>query len=384
MDLKRAILFLHGTTGDFRERDFVVLRDLVEARYEMLNYRFYEDRGNAIVGDSRFTCEADGQRPLPAFDSAVFSAHGLEPDQPDPPPGICDSNDSIELNSVLLDADIAVLLEEFDRVTLVSNSGGAAIVRGYLAYAAAAETGTLRGVDLSVSLEGVQAGTYLASLLSGAAVVRPDQPISSWVRHLFWSTVKPALLHDPRRPAFKDVTPGGDFQRFVARAEAIPNEPHYLNVAGDLVVNVRHFLLFWEFRDPDVIEVGDFVMLPGLDDPAEPHRLGGARFLPSSIDRGQSSGQWILSREFDVTADAFSRFSQRSALLTGLALAAADPAAHQNLSRMDEICVRAPSPAGSSVKRLHAALFDAIASLDRGVHDPLRLGFGNLPRVSCP
>ena len=70
--------------------------------------------------------------------------------------------------------------------------------------------------------------------------------------------------------------------------------------------------------------------------------------------------------------------------VAGLAEAAKDPAAHFNLARMDEICVLVPSPSGDTPKRLHDALFDAVSSLDRGIHDPMKLGFENLSRVECP
>ncbi|OGO70315.1 MAG: hypothetical protein A3H36_01460 [Chloroflexi bacterium RIFCSPLOWO2_02_FULL_71_16] len=381
VDLKRVILYVHGTTGDFTRLDFPVLRSPLEARYEVQNYEFYEDRGNAVVGDPKFACQIGRQRSIPTFSTDAFTRYEFEPDQPEGAPGVCDSNDSIELNAVILDGDVADLLTRSDRVTLISNSGGAAIVRGYLAYASAAATGTLAGVDLSVSLEGVQTGTYLAAAYASSDFARSDRPIHSWVQDRALEFFKKDLVHDPTRPAFQDVVPQGPFQRYIARADAIPNEPHYLNVAGDLVVNVHYFLLFWEYRDPDVVPVGDFVMLPGFDDPTAPSPLGGALFLPSSIGRGRSSAEWTLRREFDVVADTFSSNDLSGALAGGIAAAFDDPAAHHNLSRMDEICVAVPSGAP---KRLNHALFDAIASLDRGVHDPATLGFGKLNRVTCP
>jgi hypothetical protein len=61
-----------------------------------------------------------------------------------------------------------------------------------------------------------------------------------------------------------------------------------------------------------------------------------------------------------------------------------DPAVHQNLSRMHEICVSVPSGGGTSVKRLDDALLDALRSLDTLPADPQLIGFGSLPRVACP
>ncbi|MBI3521830.1 MAG: hypothetical protein HY071_01865 [Chloroflexi bacterium] len=53
-----------------------------------------------------------------------------------------------------------------------------------------------------------------------------------------------------------------------------------------------------------------------------------------------------------------------------------------NLSRMHEICVTVPGPS-PMVKRLDDALFDAFTALDTATPDPLRIGFGNMTRVTC-
>lgn len=55
---------------------------------------------------------------------------------------------------------------------------------------------------------------------------------------------------------------------------------------------------------------------------------------------------------------------------------------HMNLSRMHEICVTVPGPS-PMVKRLDDALFDAFTALDTATPDPLRIGFGNMTRVTC-
>src|SRR3981081_4004508 len=46
--------------------------------------------------------------------------------------------------------------------------------------------------------------------------------------------------------------------------------------------------------------VGDYVMVPGFDDPTRTDWMGGARFLPAAIGRGVSSMQWVLPGEATI------------------------------------------------------------------------------------
>lgn len=245
--LHRAILYVHGTTGRFNgDLDFPVLLEPLGERYELVRYRYYEDRGRADPASSNFTCLPDGQRALPPFDASVFRAAGLEPDPPEPAPGICDSNDSIELNAVLIAADVAELAKQFDRVTIIANSGGAAMVRAFLAYASVVDPATLAAVDLAVFLEGVQTGSYLAASVAGVQSIERHTVIGGFVRDRALDALKPKIFHDPRRPVFDDVLPLHALQRYVARRDAIPDGPHYLNVAGDLNLTIRRQFLWWE------------------------------------------------------------------------------------------------------------------------------------------
>jgi hypothetical protein len=379
--LVRRVVYVHGTTGSFKGNDFPVLLDPLRARYRVSFYTFYEDHGNA-TSDTNFSCLPQQQRPIPGYRPVAFT---FPVDSPDPAPGICDSNDDLELNAIILDGDLGRLSQEADRITLISNSGGAPIVRAYLAYAAATSSPSLTHVDSAVFLEGVQSGSYLAALYAGAGL--PQQRGANWnLVDAAFDLAKIKLIHDPRRPVFPDVLPQGDLQAYVARAAALPDNVNYINVSGDIVMHTLQLpVLPW--MDPIDLgydEVGDFVMLPGVDDPTQLPANGGSRFLPSVIGRGASSTQWILHKEYPIYIDSFG--DAGSQILAGLLIAEGDPAAHRNLSRMNEMCVQVPGAdaAHPQVRRLPGPIIDAITALDQSTPDPGKVGFGTMRRVDCP
>jgi hypothetical protein len=182
-------------------------------------------------------------------------------------------------------------------------------------------------------------------------------------------------IHDPRRPVFQDVLPGGAFQSYVAREAALPDDVNYVNVAGDITVHYYTQWLWWQW-DTGQQELGDLVMLPGNDDPTAPSADGGARLLPSTIGRGSSSTQWILHREIPVINGEGDLAALEAALL--------DPAAHLNF-RPEQMCVQMPRPGGGvQVMRLNDAIIAAVVALDSGGPDGVALGIGNWNRTVCP
>lgn len=373
--LRRAMFYVHGTAGVAGTEDFPSLFGPLRARYqEIVVYRYREDRAFATSGTVCDTTRAPRQ--LPAFDRTVF---GFDVGVPGSP--VCDSNDDIELNGVLLDADVLELTRRFDRVTLISNSGGAAIVRAYLAYASATRSSSLDALDAVVFLEGSQAGTYIAALYAGAATEAHRTPAGNVVLSTLVGLVQNGLGHDPARPARADLTPQSDLIRFTYRPGAVPGQPHYVNVVGDIVVHVRSHIIF-NTRDLDTIEAGDLAIRPGDDRPVldPPPDTGGARFLPGAAGIGASSTQWVLRR------DAFIFLSEdllaQAAVLVGL------PESHLFFGRrpfgrpggITEVCVSTPT----GVKTVNDAVLDAIAALDSGIADSSRIGLGSQESVRCP
>lgn len=372
---RRAMFYVHGTAGVARSEDFPSLFGPLRTRYQdLIFYEYREDRRFATSGT---TCDMTrAPRQLPAFDRTAFGFDVMVPDS-----AICDSNDDIEFNGVLLDADVLELAKSFDRVTLISNSGGAAIVRAYLAYAAAVRSSSLDALDAVVFLEGSQAGTYIAALYAEGAAEAHRTPAGNVVLSTVVGVVNAGLGHDPARPARADLTPRSDVIRFTYRPGAVPDQPHYVNVVGDIVVHVRSHVIF-NIRDLDTIEAGDLAILPGDDRPAldPPPDTGGARFLPAAAGIGASSTQWVLRR------DAFVFLSEdllgQAAVVVGL------PESHLFFGRrafgrpggITEVCVNTPT----GVKTVNDAVLDAIAALDSGIADPSRIGFGAQGSIRCP
>lgn len=378
---KRAMLYVHGTTGSAAQdpivgpSDFPSLFGRLARRYPFFLFTYYEDAANRAFPS--FACEATGQRQLPSIDPQA----GMPLDfgtAPDPAPGTCDSNDDVELNAVLLDQDVAALADDFDDVTLISNSGGGRIVRTYLAYAAASHSASLGVVDLVMSLEGVQQGTYLAAVFYQLDASVDSDPDKAAVRDQILDAVKPVVKHDPRRPLFEDVTPGSPNIRYTNEAVAVPNEPNYVNVDGDVVLNVIDSFFFVQLS-AGTYAVGDYVMLPGSDDPRDVPELGGARFLPSAAGRGASSTEWELRRTMDLHIDP----SVPGTVVTSFEIQNIldAPEAHTNLGKkLDQICVQY-----HGVEHLDAVLFEQIAALDSGLAPaPGTLGLQVRREVSCP
>jgi hypothetical protein len=378
----RRIVYVHGTTGSFKGNDFPVLLNPLRNRYPVSVYEYYEDKANATSATD-FSCQPQTQRPIPAFSPAAFT---FTVDPPDPAPGVCDSNDDLELNAIVLESDLRALAAQSSHITIISNSGGSAIVRAYLAYAAATGSPSLDVVDSVVFLEGVQAGTTIAARYNGTGL--PQKRGNKWnLTDQAFDLVKIGLVHDPRRPVFQDVLPRSDFQRYVGRDVPLPDKVHYINLSGDVVLHVYQLPVLPWMKPIDLGSegFGDFVMLPGSDDPTRLPADGGSRLLPSVLGRGASSTQWILRKEYPVYIDG-AVGNPGSTILAGLVTAFNDPASHLFFSRMSEICVQVPGddPAHPKVRRLPGPIIDAIAALDQTPPDPQKVGFGNMQRVECP
>ena len=382
---KRVMVYVHGTTGSFRQdasdparNDMPSLFGQLFARYGPVQFfRFYEDRGNQDPAASP-RCLATGRRAYPIIDPSAGMP--LDSAGADPAPGICDSNDDIELNGVLLDDDVRALAARFDKVTLLSNSGGTRIVRSFLAYAAAraaanpTQFSSLALVDQVVTLEGVQQGTYIAAAYNGLDTAARLDPRAAFARAVVGAIVTAWVGHDPNRPTFEDVTPGSKNIVYSNKSVPIPNGIHYVNVYGNIRVKVLQSFGF--FRLPtDTVEIGDVVMLPGDDDPTAVPDTGGARFLPAAAGRGQSSTEWDLVHDFDLDFDPSADRNTFGSVL-------AAPELHTNFGKkMHDICVRGGD---ATIQHLDDALFRAIIALDDGTApDPTKLGFGIAPRVAC-
>src|SRR5205085_5685890 len=166
----RGIIFVHGIHGDARLPGFeAVLQPLADpTRYVFESFEYWDDVANR---SSSGQCDA---RLIPAS-----TVGGFPVDVPaSGAPAFCDSEDDVGLNAVLLDHEITTRTSPgpqgwpVDRITLVANSMGGAIVRAYLAYAVESGNPSLARVDSIVFLQGAQEGSWLGKADQGANQAR--------------------------------------------------------------------------------------------------------------------------------------------------------------------------------------------------------------------
>lgn len=375
--IKRGFIFVHGIRGDFRTPGFPALLDRIRTRYRtadgepaFASFRYHQDVGNVDGG----TCSDRSLVDVLPYDDGV----GYPVDFPVIlEPSHCDSNDDIGVDGLFLDADIKFFKSKWgvDKITIISNSMGGAIVRAYLAYAAAtkerrpAEQDSLRFVDGVIFLHGVQQGAY-------PLVVKDffdDHPSLQPIRDELAKIARERIQIDPDRPAATDLAPQSALIDYVNRLESVPRSPHYANVRSDIRLKPVSLLMPWSFPLP-TIGVGDYLLMPGDNNPTHTPPLGGAGILPSTVAAGASSGQWTLAREDTVIVNPPVFPVQIPFLISA-------PETHFQLgAKMDQICVRTlHGPA-----RLDRALFDLIAALDIPRPDFSYLDFGDMPNVTCP
>ncbi len=264
-------------------------------------------------------------------------------------------------------------------MTLLSNSGGSRIARTYLAYAQASGSPSLQLVDMVVSLEGVQSGTYVAAIAAGFDRALESDPDAVMVRDSILDQIKPIIKHDPRRPLFQDVTPRSDNITYTDQTVQIPSGPSYVNVDGDIRIHIIESLFLIPVQPSRTYSIGDGVILPGSDDPRDLPQTGGGRFLPSVAGRGASSDEWELTRDFNVNFDPLGFVPLVSIWEMSDVLAA--PELHVNLGRdLDHMRVRY-----YGTRHLDEVIFDQIAALDSGLRPaPGSLGLGHRSEVPCP
>lgn len=271
-------------------------------------------------------------------------------------------------------------------ITLIANSMGGAIVRAFLAYSTDAGTGAAGFVDSVFFLQGAQQGSHLAYAKPFAQVLLLPAGIGREMVFAGMSElVREATGWDASRPAIDDLRPFfSETYRFVNPSPAhIPDHIAYFNVASEIRWSTRvdligvHFGIPWRWArvENDSGSLGDYVILPGSDDPTALPPLGGARLLPSTIGRGADSAQWILDREVETQMEVIVEWLPTAPFVdrdfdlpddplhvaeSHLELGGVD--AHGN-PRMHEISVR--DRISGLVDRLDQVLLREIARLDQ-------------------
>ncbi|HEV2250873.1 MAG TPA: PA14 domain-containing protein [Candidatus Limnocylindria bacterium] len=304
---KRAFMFVHGINGDSANRSiFQLLLKPLEDRYGEVNVRrfpYFQDR--AFKTDSG--CLGGRSALIPA------DAHGL-PINTSPSSlasDVCDSESNVGLDAILLDQDIQTLHRDTGApVTLICNSMGCAIVRAYLAYSVAANPTAAPVVDNIFFLQGAQQGSWLDWGSTGLQGLSDSaNPLDRLTNTLVSENARRLVGFDPNRPAFEDLRPLSPTYRFVNPDVAhVPDAIGYFNVASDIRWKIDMGILGTRFvRNPVESNgsFGDYVMLPGPEDPTRLDVLGGERFDASTIGRGRDNLEWTLRKDFVVKIETY-------------------------------------------------------------------------------
>ena len=297
IDPPPTLFFVHGWDGTFaaEEIGFDALLGPLATAYpgRVRTFEHFQDKGYRQQDDS---CLNPRPVPVPQAPNG-----GMPVDLDGSETTICDSRADMALNAVALHDDINELFASTGgRVAIVTNSGGAPIVRGFMSYSNARGDGlVLDAVDSVVFLQGAVDGARFAA---GA---------DRLVKNLWGQEHHLGDLDGPR-PADVDLVPQSDWYEW-ANPRTFPAIPIF-NIYADIhLVTIECPL----FSDDDCREVarerwGDTIMSAGTDSPFDAPATGGARFLRGQP--GPQNYQWGLETElergtFSITPNQFDVFA---------------------------------------------------------------------------
>jgi len=265
----RTVTFVHGINGNFLNFQCsnlaggfaaILAQVCADPAFAEESFPYYQDLGYASPGATP---------PCPAMPPPSTNTGPLFVDPNAINPDICDSKGALAFTSAALHDHLGAL---HTPDTVLANSMGAAIARGWLAIAQLNGNGdkSLAHADSVVFLQGAQAGSWAAlagQAIASAPVVGPIARRISQLAHL-----------DLDRPGVMDVTPQSPWY-FSVNPFGVPANLAYYNFYSNLLVNFQVHLLFFTLNMGS-FNTGDLVMLPGSDDPTDLPLLGGAKFLP--------------------------------------------------------------------------------------------------------
>lgn len=267
LQVTRTVTFVHGINGNFRNfqcsnlsAGWVAILSLVcaDPQFTEESFPYYQDLGYASPGATP-PCP---EMPPPDQNTGILF---VDPNSIDP--NICDSKGALAFSGAALQAHLAGLGTPD---TVLANSMGGAIARGWLALAQASGSDpSLAHADSVVFLQGAQAGSWAARVGEAVAHAPVIGPIARAISHLIGLDVdRPGVLDvTPQSPWYSSVNPFG-----------VPALAYY-NFYSNLLVNFQVNLLFFHLNLGSR-NLGDTVMLPGSDDPFDMPPFGGAKFLP--------------------------------------------------------------------------------------------------------
>jgi hypothetical protein len=281
------VMIVHGINADARDLMAPALENPILDEFgpaSITRFVYYQDRSFRPNRDDP-ACVGVAPPILPAEPNG-----GIPVSLDSIDPGICDSESDMALNAVALDADVhARYVQTGLPVVLLTNSMGAAIIRGMLTYSNERADGVAANeVDSVFFLEAAQDGV-------DALVEANENGGDGITAQLNQAAIAALAGIDFSRPAQADLTPRSDWYRWANPGPArLANHP-YFNVFGNMnIVHVPCFFI-WCGEPQIIMELGDIAMTPGTDDPFDTPARGGARFLLGAP--GAQNHEWALNRD---------------------------------------------------------------------------------------
>jgi len=312
----RAIVFIHGIAGNYADTD----REEASQRYttfihtlrhqfgldNVIVFPYYQDLGYAHP-------PTDPTRPcaqhMPAADRHAMAEYPFVPILRNSlSPEICDSQGDLGVSALLLDDRLQQLARRYHHITLIANSMGGAITRGWLTIRQVAAQRTFHGIDLRavdsvIFIQGAQQGSYLA----GQFLCSPFRGLGN--RPLIDAIIEKGAAQffslSSTRPAAFDLAPLSPWYDFADNYDPrrgvydVPRGVHFYNFYTS--ERVHHYAAaLWGRIEESTDDLGDLVMLPGSNAPGPGICGGGARFLPGSLTpngdgAGRDSYQWQIA-----------------------------------------------------------------------------------------
>ncbi len=283
---QRQYVFVHGIHGNYLNFVHAIydpkvgdpnfasilhsLHELCPSKKNVHIFAYYHDLGYAIPGT--FTCKSG----TPPPDTNVGPLY-LDPGSTGG--NTCNGNGALALDATALNQFIAGIKATHPGapITVIANSMGGAVVRGWLRLAQADSPSdtTLSAVDSVIFLEGAQQGSIWAGLgeLPGGRVL---YDLVNKVPKLGPELKKFNL--NPSDPGINDLAPQSAWYNSVNPAP-LPSGIAYFNFAANIHITLNVDYLFGQSQLAS-IGLGDYVMLPGNDNPTAEPLLGGEDFLP--------------------------------------------------------------------------------------------------------
>lgn len=299
----RQFVFVHGIHGNYVDVNGAItdsqssdpnfasvlysLHELCPLEPNVHAFAYYHDLGYA-TNSTTYPCDTHTK-------PADLNVGPLYLDPGSGTNSTCDGNAALALDATALDDYITSIRAAHpgEPITVLANSMGGAVVRGWLRLAQSRGSSDLNlsVVDSVIFLEGAQQGSIWAGLA--------EKP---WFKRLYGVLTAIPVLGgaleqldlSPNRAGIKDLAPQSDWYNEV-NSQDPPSGLAYFNFAANIQLNVNVAGFWpWDSSTNYSDQLGDFVMMPGSNDPTAEPAHGGEDFLPGG-DNTASIHQFILN-----------------------------------------------------------------------------------------